>query len=367
MQDPNGRSTGRWHRWWHSDVGYSFRTSPTAMVAALIAFIYSVVILRLREPHPIAPLPQATFDFVVFDSVVIGVAVGISLTLAQVLQLERPYWVPVSCLAVIQGLSLRAVWTRQLHRVLGTALGLLLAWMLLALPLEKWSISLLVIALSFIIESAVVRHYGFAVIFITPLTIFLADAATLGHEAPNAVIEARLLDTLLDPLLGRWQDQLAAAQLPKTQIRVKPLPRLQQILAFPRPQHVDYARFLGGGEKLLENGKILSVREELEHGVAVPVEPEPAHPVEDRGDRRLGRARAIGILDAQKEGAACVTGIKPVEQSGARTADVQKSGGRGRKTGDNRTGHRQRQPFLFQVEYDGFCTSRCVVAGRSAV
>jgi uncharacterized membrane protein YccC len=103
---------------------------------------------------------------------------------------------------VIQGLSLRAVWTRQVHRVLGTALGLLLTWILLALPLEKWSISLLVIALSFIIESAVVRHYGFAVIFITPLTIFLADAASLGLEAPNTVIEARLFDTLLGCAVG---------------------------------------------------------------------------------------------------------------------------------------------------------------------
>jgi uncharacterized membrane protein YccC len=72
----------------------------------------------------------------------------------------------------------------------------------LVLPLEKWSISLLVIALSFIIESAVVRHYGFAVIFITPLTIFLADAATLGQGSPHAVIQARLFDTLLGCAVG---------------------------------------------------------------------------------------------------------------------------------------------------------------------
>ena len=39
MQFTQGHRPGRWHRWWHGDVGYSFRTSPTAMVAALIAFI----------------------------------------------------------------------------------------------------------------------------------------------------------------------------------------------------------------------------------------------------------------------------------------------------------------------------------------
>jgi hypothetical protein len=43
---------------------------------------------------------------------------------------------------------------------------------------------------------------------------------------------------------------------------------------------------------------------ELIDFLAVPIEPEPAHPVQDRIDRRLGRARAIGIFDAQQELAA---------------------------------------------------------------
>ena len=56
--------------------------------------------------------------------------------------------------------------------------------------------------LVFIIETLVVRHYGFAVVFITPLTIFLADAALLGHNAPDAIIMARLLDTILGCVVG---------------------------------------------------------------------------------------------------------------------------------------------------------------------
>jgi peptide/nickel transport system permease protein len=31
--------TQTWQRWWHSDLGYSFRTSPLAIAAALIAFV----------------------------------------------------------------------------------------------------------------------------------------------------------------------------------------------------------------------------------------------------------------------------------------------------------------------------------------
>jgi hypothetical protein len=176
--------------------------SMGTLLAFLIAFFYSIYTLRFQAPQPAPPLLRATFDFVVFDSVIIGLFVGISLALAQVLQLQKSYWVPVSCLAVIQGASLRAVWTKQLHRVLGTGAGLLVAWGLLLLPLDKWTISLTVMVLTFVIEMAVVRHYAFAVIFITPLTILLVEAATLGQTPPAPLIEARFLDTVLGCVVG---------------------------------------------------------------------------------------------------------------------------------------------------------------------
>lgn len=172
------------------------------LLASLIAFFYSVYILRRRDPKSAEPLPAPTFDFVVFDSVVIGLCVGISLALAQLMQLERAYWVPVSCLAVMQGMNLRAVWDKQVHRLLGTVIGMLVSWGLLSLPLDKWSISLVMIGLAFVVETAVVRHYGFAAIFITPLTILLAEAATLGHGSATELIQARFFDTLLGCVVG---------------------------------------------------------------------------------------------------------------------------------------------------------------------
>ncbi len=174
-----------------------------ALLGSLIAFLYSLYILRLEAPDPTPALHAPTFDFVVFDSVVSGGFVALSLVLAQALQLDRPYWVPISCLAVIQGASLRAVWNRQLHRVLGTAAGMVLAWGVLSLPLSPWSVALLVFILVFIIESTIVRHYGFAVLFITPLTILLAEAATLAHlPAAAELIQSRFIDTLLGCLVG---------------------------------------------------------------------------------------------------------------------------------------------------------------------
>lgn len=173
------------------------------LLATLVAFVYSLAMLALWPALPVPERREASFDFVVVDAVVIAAAVGVSLLLAELLRLPRPYWVPVSCLAVVQGVSLRAVWNRQLQRVAGTAVGLLVAFALLSLPLDGWRVAGAVMALTFMVEWLVVRHYGLAAVFITPLTILLAEAATLEHHvAMDALVRSRFADTLLGCLVG---------------------------------------------------------------------------------------------------------------------------------------------------------------------
>jgi peptide/nickel transport system permease protein len=57
-----GVKTAWFHRAWHSDVGYSFRTSPMAVAAALIAFVcvFSAVFANLVAPHN--PFDLATLE-----------------------------------------------------------------------------------------------------------------------------------------------------------------------------------------------------------------------------------------------------------------------------------------------------------------
>lgn len=172
------------------------------LLAFMIAFFYSLHAVRVRAPAPVPAKPATDFDFVIFESVVIGVFVGLALGVAQLLQMHKPYWVPVSCLAVIQGSTLRAVWTKQLHRVVGTGGGLVLASGLLMLPLNPWGLACTMMTLSLIIEVLVVRNYAAAVVFITPLTILLAEAAALGHGAVSELIGARFLDTVLGCAVG---------------------------------------------------------------------------------------------------------------------------------------------------------------------
>src|SRR5690606_38794680 len=131
-----------------------------------------------------------------------GLAGGGSLVLAGALQMEKPYWVPVTCLAVVQATSLREIWTKQLHRILGTALGLFVAGGVLLLPLGAWGIALVMTVLAYLIQTVVVRHYGLAVMFITPLAILLAEAAVSGRVPVSELMTVRLLDTVLGCAVG---------------------------------------------------------------------------------------------------------------------------------------------------------------------
>ncbi len=89
-----------------------------------------------------------------------------------------------------------------MHRVIGTGIGLLLTWGLLMLPLGNWGASLMMMALAFIIETLIVRHYGLAAVFFTPMAIFLAELATFGQSSPAVLIEARFFDTVLGCAVG---------------------------------------------------------------------------------------------------------------------------------------------------------------------
>ena len=135
---------------------------------------------------------QKNFAHAVF----IGMVVGASLLLAQSIGLTNPYWVPISCLAVIQGSNLRDIWNKQLHRIVGTFLGVI--WMSILFeskPESDWEVAIWIVMLSFAIELTVARHYATAVMFITPMTILLADVAQAHESSFWSLTQSRLLDT----------------------------------------------------------------------------------------------------------------------------------------------------------------------------
>ena len=200
------------------------------VLAVLIAFLYSLWIVSRRGVPAPRPLPRPDFDFVVLDSFVIGGFVGLSLLAAHALQLDRPYWVPVTCMAIIQGASLRAAWTRQLHRIVGTAVGLLVFLGIAQVPLGPWGVAGVLTLLTLVIETLVVRHYGLATVFITPLTILLAEAGQGSFTAPERLMQARLVDTVVGAVIGL----AGAACLHSPRLRARIGAALRGLAAGPR-------------------------------------------------------------------------------------------------------------------------------------
>ncbi len=173
-----------------------------SMSACMMAVIYGVFFLKPVPSTQASIHNLQLFKKHVAEALIIAFFVVLSLIVAELLQLDRPYWVPISCVAILQGISFHATWTRQIHRIVGTGLGLVVAWCLLSLPMNPWQIALTMTVLNFIIETLIVRNYTFAVIFITPLTIFLAEAGADVQVAVSSLIHARFWDSVLGSIIG---------------------------------------------------------------------------------------------------------------------------------------------------------------------
>ena len=76
-------------------------------------------------------------------------------------------------------------------------------------------------------------------------------------------------------------------------------------------------------QELLGGRAVLGEPRALQHRAFVPVESQPSQHVLDPQHPFVTGACLIGVLDAQDEGSPVVTSEEPVEQRGARRADVQ--------------------------------------------
>jgi Fusaric acid resistance protein-like len=197
------------------------------MLSCTLGLLYSLLTLkRSASDQEVIIVSQNPYGRFV-ESLTFGFFVGLSLLIAYLLKLETPYWVPTSCAAVMQGVSVTHIWQRSMQRILGTFVGLILSWLILLLQPSLFTLCLGIILLQIIVEFLVVRNYGIAVIFITVLTIFLAESGTTLTSSPNALFLARFFDILTGSMVGAvggWVlyneklHYLATRQIRKTRI-----------------------------------------------------------------------------------------------------------------------------------------------------
>ncbi|WP_435524454.1 FUSC family protein [Chryseobacterium indoltheticum] len=126
----------------------------------------------------------------------------LTLIVGHLLKFQNTYWISISTVAIIQGRNFEHVRQRNMHRIFGTFIGLGLAWLILLFDPEKMVMIGIIVVLQFVVELMIVRNYGFAVIFITPLTLLLIEVGSTVHHQVENLMEARLLDTIIGSLMG---------------------------------------------------------------------------------------------------------------------------------------------------------------------
>lgn len=173
-----------------------------AMLACMLALIYSLIYdaRSLEESDLFLLRKRMDFDF--YEVFIFGFFVGSSIAIGKLLNFENPYWLPISSMAVMNGVNFYHVWQRSFQRILGTFLGLGLAWLLLIFEIDTLGICISIMLLQFIVEMLIVRHYGLAVLFITPLTLFLAEAGSDLSLNPSQLIYSRFIDILIGSCIG---------------------------------------------------------------------------------------------------------------------------------------------------------------------
>lgn len=175
------------------------------LFACLVAFVFSLFVIKTSFKTDVKEVLSNDYeirDVDYLEAFIIGFFMIICFGTAHLIGLENPYWVPISCLAVMQGVSRKLIWQRGFYRILGTVLGMLFCWVILLLVKTPVEIIIAIILLQYIIEVLVIKNYFFAVLLITPMTILLSDLGQPIYIEPNVLILSRLKDVLLGSLFG---------------------------------------------------------------------------------------------------------------------------------------------------------------------
>lgn len=129
-----------------------------------------------------------------------GLGVLLAGSVANGLSIGRPYWAMVSAVVPLAAQALSAQVIRGVHRLVGTAVGLVAAWLLLALDLRGTAAILAVGVLQALAELVVGRNYALALLFITPLALMMGNVV---HPVPTGpLLTDRAVETVIGVAVG---------------------------------------------------------------------------------------------------------------------------------------------------------------------
>ncbi|UOQ88318.1 FUSC family protein [Agromyces endophyticus] len=196
------------------DDGTGWQRWGVAWAAAAFAWLLAMsgwLLRRLagdRADRAFKPLPRRTptrrrghtdprLWLNVAQNVLAALAAG---GVALALGLGHPYWAVVSAIAVIPPARAAHTVSRAAHRVLGTLVGVAVTALVLWPDPSVWVLVGVVAVCQFAAEVLVTRHYGAALVFVTPMALVVAH---LASPVPVAgLIGDRVLETALGAAAG---------------------------------------------------------------------------------------------------------------------------------------------------------------------
>lgn len=170
--------------------------------ACLLVLLYSILFLpkvlktRFNTQFKINPYVDLK------EVMVIAVFMMLSVLIGKFFKLDYPYWIPISCLAVLQGVNQYSIWKRGLHRILGTLVGMGIVWLIFSWTHSALVLCICIIVLQILVELLIARHYALTVVFLTPLGVLLAETGSSVTTDPNYLLQMRLLEIILGSILG---------------------------------------------------------------------------------------------------------------------------------------------------------------------
>lgn len=171
----------------------------------------------------------------------IGLIVTISALLANYLEAIRSYWIPLSCMAVLEGSSMIATFHRALQRSSGTLIGILVASLILYLQPSAYIIAFLIFIFTILTEILVVKNYGLAVIVITQNALLISETLAGGEISLFSFAGHRVMDVVIGGAIGLIGVYLigrrsASSRIPRALIRTLRNESQLLMLLFSQPR-----------------------------------------------------------------------------------------------------------------------------------
>ncbi|MGG3742186.1 FUSC family protein [Paenibacillus chibensis] len=130
-----------------------------------------------------------------------GIILMIAALAAHAFNLNRSYWVPLSCASVMLGSTVVATYHRAIQRSIGTIIGILIASAILWARPEGIVISLAIMLFTFFAELLIVRNYAIAILFVTPNALLMAEASSHIHNVAYFA-GTRIVDVITGSVIG---------------------------------------------------------------------------------------------------------------------------------------------------------------------